>query len=170
MATESNARAAAHRAGRLLKRNEELVEALDNIQRAVLAADVSNDDDTTVVAVTGFTAELEPGSYLFDYYLPISTAVTTTGVKFEPTFSGTGTRCYSIVSGTASATGMYSASATTGKVGPVDVPATSAVAFARLTGSIIVTAAGTLSLGFTSEVDTSAATVKAGASMRVEQV
>lgn len=170
MATESTARAAAHRAGYLVKRTEALVESLDGVQRAVLAAAVSNSTDDVAVTVTGFTAPLEVGSYVYEYYLPVYSAATTTGIKFTPSFSGTGTQRYSIISGTASATGMYSESATTGGVGPVDLPATSGVAAAVLKGSIIVTVAGTLSLTFLSEVDASAASVAAGATMRVEQV
>lgn len=167
MAQDSAARAAAHLAGTNVQYSEPAILAQDNAQDAILAADVSSSIITGAV-ITGFTATLEAGkSYVYDLSLPVSSAATTTGIKFEPSFSGSGTRRFSVLGAGVSASALYSETATTGLIGPTDLPAASAVVFTTLKGSIICTTAGTLTFNFASEVNASAATVKAGATMRV---
>ena len=127
MAQDSAARAAAHLAGQNVQYSEPAIQAQDGNQVAVLAADVSS-SIITGTTVTGFTATLEAGkTYVFYAKIYWSSAATATGIAFEPTFSGTGTRRYNYVSQTTAATvSTQSLGVATGLIGPADAPASAA--------------------------------------------
>ena len=159
MATDTNARRAAHQAGYDLTAFESAVTAVDNEKLQVISADVPN---STLVAVSaGFSFDLEANrSYYFRFDLTYTAVGATTGLRAAPAFSGTGTLKYS-VAGATGATAFAAVTAASGLIGPAasggatELPIT-------VWGTLIVTAAGTLTLGVASEVDTELVTVKAG--------
>jgi hypothetical protein len=150
-----------------------------------LAADQSN-STTTPTSVSGLISDtLQPGTYVFRYYVRYQAGATTTGVKFDVNFTGTVTAFvwnWHVVDTTATAataaadqdavaaTGqVYSvfasrAKGTAGRGTTISVDTANADMFAVIEGIMTVTVAGQLDLYHGSEV-AAASTVMAGSSL-----
>jgi hypothetical protein len=156
-----------------------------------LTADVSN-STTTAAKITGLDVALSPGTYVFEYYLNVQAAATTTGIKLGCNFSGTVTTfMYDLFFATADTTatatqtanadqdvltataGLFEvlaarAKTTTAPMITAGVDTINADTLYRITGLMVVTVAGNLELYHASEV-AAASTVKAGSSLVVSK-
>lgn len=154
-----------------------------------LQSDQSN-STTTPTEVTGLSLVLDPGTYLFEYYLIYQAAATTTGVRFSVNHSGTVTAFvasvrWNDVSATAStaapdqdqilATGAVvgsfaaRAKSTAGWGTTVSVDSAAANMMMIIEGIMVVTVSGEIELWHGSEV-AAASTVKAGSALRVTKI
>ncbi len=150
----------------------------------------SADVTTIALAVVMTTTNLGVGVYNFEYRLIFQTAATTTGIRIGNNFSGT-LSLYQMVSdflstGGAAATGVadaISASATAGlheghaervlnttSKATVGVATANANQYIIVRGTIIVTAAGDLTMQLGSEVANSAVRVMAGSSLELTKI
>lgn len=155
---------------------------------ARLSADQSN-STTTPTEVTGLTVATGTGTFLFEYFLILQSAATTTGHKLSCNYDGTETSfVYNIMWLTAATTasddvpdqdhvaapgGVFSGfSARAGTVSgtgqTTDVDSANADVFYQITGMMVVTVAGNMELWHGSEA-AAASTVKAGSSLRLTQ-
>lgn len=155
-----------------------------NIRISSLSSD-SSTSSTTAASIAGIAQTLEPGTYIFEYYIRAQSATATVSLKYGINFTGTQTSIFYNLffpsAGVTAATGAVDQdqpAVTTGAVwafhatrtnntvlGPqTDVDTTNADIMYRLTGMIVVTVAGVLQLLHGSETATST-TTKAGTSL-----
>lgn len=153
---------------------------------ARLASDQSN-STTTPTEVTGLTVATGTGTYIFEYFLLVQSAATTTGHKFDVNHDGTTTSLsFNIQWLTAATTasddipdqdhvaapgGVFSgfsarSGGTTGTGQTTDVDTANADVLYNIFGIMVVTVAGNLELWHGSEA-AAASTVKAGSSLRL---
>jgi hypothetical protein len=161
---------------------------------AVSVVNISSDNaanaTTTFAVVSGLNKSLDPGTYVFQYFVRYQAAATTTGVKFATEFGGTSTVFMSqmrfITTGGAAATAAASQNINTATgnimegfskrtqgaalaIGTtVSVDAANSDMMMIIEGLVVVTVAGFLRLYHASEVAASS-TVKAGSSLIVTQ-
>lgn len=150
-----------------------------------LSGDQSN-STTTPTEVTGLSVvNVQPGTYVFNYYIMYQSAATTTGVKFDVNFTGTVTKIVwnqmwvdtSATASTAAADQdavgaagqVYGAMAsrakgTAGRGTTISVDTANADMLMRIEGIMIVTVAGDLELWHGSEV-AAASTILARSSL-----
>jgi len=154
-----------------------------------LTGDAGANSTTTMAKITGLDMTLGAGTYTFKYMIRYQSALSTTGVKFAVTHSGTVTTfqanhyfaqelstAASLAADqatTAAAVGLMSAIASRA-VNQVAGPTASSDTGASdmlwiVEGTMIVTVSGDLQLNHASEV-AAASTVKAGSSLMVVQV
>lgn len=150
-----------------------------------LASDQAN-PTTTPTELTGLSvANVQPGVYVFNYYVLYQSAATTTGVRFDVNFTGTVTKFawnqmwvdvsataataaadQDAVLSTGSVYGAFASRAkgTAGRGTTISVDTANADMLMRIEGIMIVTVAGDLELWHGSEV-AAASTVLAGSSL-----
>lgn len=155
-----------------------------------LTADYTN-STVTGTEVIGLSADLEPGTYMFEYALIMQSAATGTGIGLGVNFTGTQTALvmneHYIGTGTAASTGIIddantgalaeqivegAASRTPSTTAPNmnvigGVITTAVNHLIRVVGVIVVTVAGQLELWANSEVAASEVRLQAGSSVRV---
>lgn len=151
-----------------------------------LGSDQSN-STTTLTEVTGLSVATGTGTYVFEYYLRMQSAATTTGHRFSVNYDGTVTSFMAtiywptaadlagtaanaldqdVVTANAGQFGHFSArvKSTTGWGTTLSVDSTNADILVRIYGLMVVTVAGNIELWHGSEV-AAASTVKAGSSL-----
>jgi hypothetical protein len=117
----------------------------------------------TLAPVTGLSCPLAVGTYVVNVYVPFTTAIATTGSRWTLNFSGTATTNYR---------STYTATAVSETVNSglnaFNLPAASngsavvASNTAQISGQVVVTVAGNLTVQFASEIASSAITAQSG--------
>lgn len=154
-----------------------------------LAADLSN-STVTAAKVTGLDRQLDPGTYVFEYWIIYQAAAVTTGVKFSVNHTGTLTSfvCNMLhVNSAATVTNAPSqaenlataapyeghsarAKSAAAGMGPtLSVDVANADMLIKVEGVMVVTARGNIELWYASEV-AAATTVKAGTALIITRI
>lgn len=155
-----------------------------------LGSDAATNSTTTGAEITGLSASILPGTWIFEYLIIYQSGLTTTGVKFGINHTGTSTiraTSWFSTTGTAAVTAVHDQQTTTTPtimgsnstrnktttapdLGPwTDVDTANADMLVHIYGLATVTTVGDIELWHASEV-AAASTVKAGSSLRLTRV
>ncbi len=136
----------------------------------ILTSDFPSTSETVATVTDLQTLTLAAGTYLFEAFLPIDTAATTTGVKLKfnvgPTATYISTNWRIPISNTAEEVFFFSAESTAISTG-FD---TGGPRLATMAATVVSTASGTFAIQFATDVAASTTTISAGASMRVTHI